>query len=90
MMKKMYELTQKRVCEIVLLFEYNNISDVLEDLDDQTMSELLDRQGDLAEKIEAEDGWDMDRTLDIAVDALVCLRKPVKVLSGGERRRVAL
>ena len=57
--------------EIVeLLSEYNNISDrFAEDLDDQTMSELLDRQGDLAEKIETQDGWDIDRTLDIAADA---------------------
>ena len=80
--------------EIVeLLSEYNNISDrFAEDLDDQTMSELLDRQGDLAEKIEAQDGWDIDRTLDIAADALRLppWETPVKVLSGGERRRVAL
>ena len=80
--------------EIVeLLSEYNNISDrFAEDLDDQTMSELLDRQGDLAEKIDAQDGWDIDRTLDIAADALRLppWETPVKVLSGGERRRVAL
>lgn len=85
---------QQGLGEVVsLLEEYNSISDrFAEDLDDDTMSELLDRQGELAEKIEIQDGWDIDRTLDIAADALRLppWDTPVKVLSGGERRRVAL
>ena len=56
---------------VSFLEEYNSISErFAEELDDNTMSELLDRQGELAEKIEAQDGWDIDRTLDIAADAL--------------------
>ena len=85
---------QQGLGEVVsLLEEYNSISDrFAEVLDDDTMSELLDRQGELAEKIEIQDGWDIDRTLDIAADALRLppWDTPVKVLSGGERRRVAL
>ena len=85
---------QQGLGEVVsLLEEYNSISDrFAEELDDDTMSELLDRQGELAEKIEIQDGWDIDRTLDIAADALRLppWDTPVKVLSGGERRRVAL
>ena len=78
---------------VSFLEEYNSISErFAEELDDNTMSELLDRQGELAEKIEAQDGWDIDRTLDIAADALRLppWETPVNILSGGERRRVAL
>ena len=78
---------------VSFLEEYNTISErFAEELDDNTMSELLDRQGELAEKIEAQDGWDIDRTLDIAADALRLppWETPVSILSGGERRRVAL
>ena len=62
------------------------------DLDPNKMDKLLSEQADLQEKIEHANGWDLDRTLDIAMDAL---RLPpgdvqVKNLSGGERRRVAL
>ena len=63
-----------------------------ETLDDEEMSALLDEQGRIQDAIEAADGWDLDRRLDIAADAL---RLPpwdasVEHLSGGERRRVAL
>lgn len=62
------------------------------DLDPDKMEKLLSEQADLQEKIEHANGWELDRTLDIAMDAL---RLPpadqgVKHLSGGERRRVAL
>jgi len=62
------------------------------DLDPDKMEKLLAEQADVQEKIEHANGWDLDRTLDIAMDAL---RLPaadgsVKHLSGGERRRVAL
>jgi ATP-binding cassette ChvD family protein len=73
--------------------EYNAIADKFaEPMSDEEMNELLEKQGDLATKIDAADGWDVDRTLEIAADAL---RLPpwdadVSKLSGGERRRVAL
>lgn len=62
------------------------------DLDPDKMEKLLNEQANLQEKIEVNNGWELDRTIDIAMDAL---RLPpgdadVKVLSGGERRRVAL
>ncbi len=75
------------------LNEYNAIADKFaEPMSDDEMNELLERQGELQTKIDAADGWDVDRTLEIAADAL---RLPpwdadVAKLSGGERRRVAL
>ncbi|MGA0838580.1 MAG: energy-dependent translational throttle protein EttA [Pseudomonadales bacterium] len=76
-----------------LLSEFNAISDrFAEPLDDDEMNRLLERQGELQSEIDAVDGWDIDRQLDIAADAL---RLPpwdaeVSKLSGGEKRRVAL
>ncbi len=63
-----------------------------EELTDDEMNDLIAEQGELQEQIEAADAWDLDRTIDIAMDAL---RLPageadVSKLSGGERRRVAL
>ena len=78
---------------MAILREYNEISDrFAEPMDDNTMAELLERQGDLSLQIDAVDGWEIDRTLDIAADALRLppWETPVKTLSGGERRRVAL
>lgn len=75
------------------LNEYNEISEKFaEPMDDEQMNQLLERQGDLATRIDAVDGWEIDRTLDIAADALRLppWETPVNVLSGGERRRVAL
>ena len=75
------------------LNEYNAISDKFaEPMDDEQMNQLLERQGELQSIIDASNGWDIDRTLEIAADAL---RLPawdanVDNLSGGERRRVAL
>lgn len=76
-----------------LLNEFNAISDKFaEPMSDDEMAELLDRQGELQLKIDAMEGWDLDRKMDIASDAL---RLPpwdsnVSHLSGGEQRRVAL
>ncbi len=85
---------EKGVSEIVgLLNEYNAISDKFaEPMSDDEMNTLLERQGELQGQIDAADAWDLDRTLDIAADALRLppWDKPVKNLSGGERRRVAL
>ncbi|HHX83618.1 MAG TPA: energy-dependent translational throttle protein EttA [Pseudomonadaceae bacterium] len=76
-----------------LVDEFNAISDKFaEPMSDDEMNALLERQGELQGEIDAKGGWDVDRTLEIAADAL---RLPpwdtvVKHLSGGEKRRVAL
>ena len=72
---------------------YNEISMLFaEPMDDDEMNKLLVEQGDLQEKIDAEDGWELDRRVDIALDALRCPPADARIdnLSGGERRRVAL
>jgi len=63
-----------------------------EDLTDDEMNALIAEQAELQEKIDVMDGWDLDRTVDIAMDALRCPPRDADVtkLSGGERRRVAL
>ncbi|HET9275189.1 MAG TPA: energy-dependent translational throttle protein EttA [Gemmatimonadales bacterium] len=76
-----------------LLSEFEAISaKFAEPMDDDEMNRLLERQGNLQERIEAQGLWELDRKIDIAMDAL---RLPpgdadVRTLSGGERRRVAL
>jgi sulfate-transporting ATPase len=63
-----------------------------EELADDEMNALIAEQGDLQEKIDAVNGWELDRTVEIAMDALRCPPgdAEVRTLSGGERRRVAL
>ncbi|MBV9656185.1 MAG: energy-dependent translational throttle protein EttA [Acetobacteraceae bacterium] len=63
-----------------------------EPMSDEEMNALLAEQAELQEKIDAEDGWDLDRRIDIALDALRCpaAESSINTLSGGERRRVAL
>ncbi len=75
------------------LDRFNEISNLFaEPMDDDKMNELLVEQGELQEKIDHEDGWELDRRIEIALDALRCPPpdSPVTNLSGGERRRVAL
>jgi len=62
------------------------------DLDPDKMNDLLEEQSTIQERIEAKDGWDIDRKLEVAMEALRCPSgdTPIKNLSGGERRRVAL
>ncbi len=75
------------------LARFNAISEEFaEPMDDDKMTALLAEQAELQEKIDAEDGWDLDRRVEIALDALRCPPpdSPVTRLSGGERRRVAL
>src|SRR6201994_3883888 len=75
------------------LHRFNEISHKFaEPMSDEEMNELLVEQGDLQEKIDAQDGWELDRKVDIALDALRCppADAPITKLSGGERRRVAL
>ena len=72
---------------------FNEISmKFAEPMSDDEMIALLAEQADLQEKIDAGDGWELDRKLEIALDALRCppADSPVTKLSGGERRRVAL
>ena len=72
---------------------FNAISEKFaEPMDEDEMNTLLAEQADLQEKIDAEDGWDLDRQIEIALDALRCPPPDAGVenLSGGERRRVAL
>jgi energy-dependent translational throttle protein EttA len=75
------------------LDRFNEISDKFaEPMSEQEMNDLLAEQADLQTKIDAEEGWDLDRRVDIALDALRCppAEASVTTLSGGERRRVAL
>jgi ATP-binding cassette ChvD family protein len=76
-----------------LLKRFNEISDrFAEPMDDAEMAKLLEEQGELQGKIEAAGGWELERKLEVAADALGLppWEADVKTLSGGERRRVAL
>ncbi len=76
-----------------LLDRFNEISArFAEPLDDDEMASLLEEQGELQEKIDAAGAWELERTIEIAMDALRCPPgdADVATLSGGERRRVAL
>jgi energy-dependent translational throttle protein EttA len=93
------EKTVKAVVEeglqdmVDLVNEYNGISEKFaEPMSDDEMDRLMARQGELQEKIDHLDAWDIDSRLEMAMDALRCPPgdSPVKVLSGGEKRRVAL
>jgi sulfate-transporting ATPase len=94
--------TNKTVKEVVeegradligLLHEYEAVSNKLgENISPDEMEKLLEKQSQLQEKIEAADGWELENELEVAMDALRCPPSETKigVLSGGERRRVAL
>jgi energy-dependent translational throttle protein EttA len=76
-----------------LLREYDEINaKFAEPMSDDEMSELLDRQGKVQEKLDALQAWDLDSRLEMAMDALRCPPPEtlINVLSGGEKRRVAL
>ncbi len=76
-----------------LLKEFDEINAKFgEPMSDDEMAQLLERQGAVQEKLDAADAWDLDSRLEMAMDALRCPpgETPVKILSGGERRRVAL
>ena len=78
---------------VALVKEYNEISErFAEPLSDDEMNALIERQGELQEKIDQGDLWDIDSRLEMAMDALRCPPgdTPIRVLSGGEKRRVAL
>jgi len=95
--KTVIEIVKEGVAEIVaVLDKYNEINDmfglpeVYEDAD--KMQKLMDQQAELQDKIDATNAWELDTKLEIAMDALRTPEPdtPIKVLSGGERRRVAL
>ncbi|MCD8072691.1 MAG: energy-dependent translational throttle protein EttA [Alistipes sp.] len=78
---------------VALLKEYEEINMAfMEPMDDDKMARLIERQGELTDLIEQKNGWELDSKLERAMDALRCPHpdQGVAVLSGGERRRVAL
>ena len=78
---------------VALLNEFNRINEQFsEPMSDDEMDQLIERQGEVQEKLDASDAWDLDARLEMAMDALRCPEgtTPIKNLSGGERRRVAL
>jgi energy-dependent translational throttle protein EttA len=92
--KTVREIVEQGVQETVdLVNEFNEINEKFaEPMTDEEMNKLIDRQAKVQEKLDAQDAWDLDSRLEMAMDALRCPPEdtPVKVLSGGERRRVAL
>ncbi|HUK41519.1 MAG TPA: energy-dependent translational throttle protein EttA [Candidatus Acidoferrales bacterium] len=88
------EVVEEAVQETVnLLKEFEEINaKFAEPMSDDEMNALLERQGEVQEKLDHQEAWDLDARLEMAMDALRCPPQdtPVKVLSGGERRRVAL
>src|SRR3954470_7468745 len=92
--KTVRETIEEAVSETVqLLKEFDEINARFgEEMSDDDMNKLLERQGEVQERLDALDAWDLDSRLEMAMDALRCPpgESPVKVLSGGERRRVAL
>ena len=95
--KTVREVVEEGVAPVMaLLKEYDEVNnafadpDVLEDPD--KMNKLIERQAELQDKLDAADAWNIDNKLDRAMDALRCPpdEKKIAVLSGGERRRVAL
>ena len=78
---------------IELLKEFEQINaKFAETMSDGDMNKLLERQGEVQEKLDHLEAWDLDARLEMAMDALRCppAETPLKILSGGERRRVAL
>ncbi len=92
--KTVRETVEEAVSEIVeLVKEYDRINEKFaEPMSDDEMDQLIARQGEVQEKLDATDAWDLDARLEMAMDALRCPDgdTPVNVLSGGEKRRVAL
>ncbi|MBQ6668007.1 MAG: energy-dependent translational throttle protein EttA, partial [Bacteroidales bacterium] len=92
--KTVKEIVMEGVGEVAsYLKEYEEIGmKFAEPMDDDEMNRLIERQGELTELIDQHDAWELDAKLERAMDALNCPEgdTPVSVLSGGERRRVAL
>ncbi len=92
--KTALEIVQEGAHEVVsLLKQYEEVNaKFMEPMDDKEMARLIDLQGELTDKIEQVNGWDIDSKLEKAMDALQCPEPDaiVKHLSGGEKRRIAL
>ena len=92
--KTVIEVVREGVSEVMeLLKEYEEVNaKFMEPISDDEMATLIERQGELTEKIDHCNGWEIDSKLERAMDALQCPPEDAKVatLSGGERRRVAL
>ncbi|RJP90040.1 MAG: energy-dependent translational throttle protein EttA [Desulfobacteraceae bacterium] len=92
--KTVRQSVEEAVQDIVdLMKEYERINEQFaEPMSDDAMNQLIERQGEVQEKLDATDAWDLDARLEMAMDALRCPDgdTPVNILSGGERRRVAL
>jgi len=92
--KTVKAVVEEGLVEVVnLVDEYNKISDKFaEPMSDDEMNQLIERQGELQEKIDHLDAWDIDARLEMAMDALRCPPgdTPINIISGGEKRRVAL
>ncbi|MDP6625326.1 MAG: ATP-binding cassette domain-containing protein, partial [Nitrospinota bacterium] len=92
--KTVREIVEEGVQELSDLHkEYNSINEKFsEPMSDDEMTELIERQGKVQEKLDSMDAWDLDSRLEMAMEALRCPEgsTSVKILSGGERRRVAL
>jgi ATP-binding cassette ChvD family protein len=92
--KTVRQSVEEAVQDIVdLLKEYEQINEKFaEPMSDDAMDKLIERQGEVQEKLDHADAWDLDARLEMAMDALRCPDgdTPVKILSGGEKRRVAL
>jgi ATP-binding cassette ChvD family protein len=90
--KTVLEIVQEGVQPIMdLLKEFDDINNAFGD-PDADMDKLMDRQAKVQDKLDATGAWDLDSKLEMAMDALRCPPgdTPVSVLSGGEKRRVAL
>jgi energy-dependent translational throttle protein EttA len=92
--KTVKEIVEEGVQTTVeLMNEFNRINETFaEPMSDEEMTRLIERQGEVQEKLDAADAWDLDARLEMAMDALRCPPGDtlVNVLSGGEKRRVAL
>lgn len=92
--KTVREIVEEGAQEAVdALKEFNQINEKFaEPMSDDEMNKLIERQGKVQEKLDLLDAWNLDSRLEMAMDALRCPagETPVKVLSGGEKRRVAL
>ena len=92
--KTVQEIVKQGAQELVdLLEEFNRINEKFaEPLNDDELNGLIERQGEVQEKLDTLDAWDIKSRLEMAMDALRCPPgdTPVNVISGGERRRVAL
>ena len=91
--KTVKEIVEEGKKELVsMMREYDEVSNKMGEASPDELEKLLEKQAQLQEKIEAANGWELDNALELAMDALRCPPPDAKVgvLSGGEKRRVAL